>query len=272
MPTAPYRNRADMNLGEALASGDVTDWAKSVTCCHLALFCIALSIFFISASIMVSTWLLYSEVDRLNSHIIPASENITRTTANILDGLAVAFPNNGWTTRSFATMVNAVWPKTAAESTELADTLAVGFRAAAVLMHQLSTSDIGPAIRAATPLLAEVRPADVRALMLFATTEIRDGSAHHLLNALTDTTPGSLRHLMREAAGLNLSTNAARVSAFLESPPVTHLLAQIEKASAYVEMGPALRDVLERASNSSLIEHASASLALGNRLVGHGIY
>jgi hypothetical protein len=261
-----------MTLGEALSSGDMTDWARSITCCHIASFCIALSIFLISVSIATSTWLLYSELDRLNDRIIPASENITTVASNILDGLAIAFPNNGWTTRSFTTMVNTVWPKTAAESTEFADTIAVGFRAAAVLMHQLSTSEIGPAIRAATPLLAEVRPADVRALMLFATNEIQNGNAHQVLNALTDTAPGSLRYLLRETAGLNLTTNAARVSAFLESPPVAHLLAQIDKASAYVELGPALRDVLERASNSSLIEHASASLAIGNRLVGHGIY
>lgn len=255
-----------------LGSGDIGDWIGSITCCHVALFCIALSIFLISVSIVTSTYLIYSELGRLNSVIIPNVENSTTVLSDILDGLANAFPNNGWTTRSFTTMVNAVWPKTDAESTEMADTIAVGVRAATVLMHQLSTSDVGPLLRNAGPLMAEVRPADMRALMLFATTEIHNGNFHHLLGALAETTPGSIRYMLHEAAALNLSTNAARVSAFMESPPVTNLLAQIDKAQAFVEMGPVLRELMERISNSSMIEHASTSLAIGNRLVGHGIY
>ncbi len=269
--SGPYRKLGGVSDG-TLGSGDLGDWIGSITCCHVALFCIALSIFLISASIVVSTWMIYSELGRLNDVIIPNVENSTTVLSNILDGLAIAFPNNGWTTRSFTTMVNAVWPKTDAESTEMADTIAVGVRAATVLMHQLSTSDVGPMLRAAGPLLAEVRPSDVRSLMLFATTEIYNGNFHNLLGALTETAPGSIRYMLHETAALNLSTNAARVSAFLESPPVTNLLAQIDKAQAFVEMGPVMRDLMERVSNSSMIEHASMSLAIGNRLVGHGIY
>lgn len=270
-----YRNKLpsgstnNTTLGSA---SDVGDWIGSITCCHVALFFIALALMMIALSIMVSSWLMYSELTRLNNGIIPNIENGTTTINRILDGLMIAFPNNGWTTRSFQTMVNAVWPKTAAESTQMAETLAVAAQAASVLLHQLSTSEIGPLLRSSVPLLAEIRPADVRMGMLFLTTEIHNGNLHHVLNALAETGPGTLRGMVQEAGSLNIATNAARVNAFLDSPLMGKLVSSLEQAPVFLEMGPILKDLMVQANQSSLVEHASASLALTNRLVSHGIY
>lgn len=254
------------------SSRDIGDFIGSITCCHVALFFVGLSLMMIALSVMVSAWMLYAEQTRLNNVIIPNFENMTTTLTNILDGLAIAFPNNGWTTRSFQVMVNAVWPKTAAESTQMAETIALGAQGFSVLLHQLSTSEIGTVIRTSAPLLAEIRPADVRNTMLFLETEIHNGNLHHALTALSETGPGSLRGLLKDIGSMKLSTNAERVNAFLESPVFDKLVRSLDGVPAYVEMGPVLKDMLLQANQSSFIEHASASLALTNRLVSHGIY
>lgn len=254
------------------SSRNLEDFIGSITCCHVALFFIGLSLMMIATSVMISSWLLYSEQTRLNNGIIPNVENMTSTLANVLDGLAIAFPNAGWTTRSFQTMVNAVWPKTAAESTQMAETFAMGAQGLSVVLHQLSTSEIGNLIRISTPLIAEIRPVDVRNTFLFLETEIHNGNLHHALTALAETGPGTLRGLLKDIEAMRLTTNAERVNAFLESPMFTKLVTSLDGVPAYVEMGPVLKDMLVQANQSSFIEHASASLALTNRLVSHGIY